>query len=49
MQTNFEKVVPFQHGGQIADFYCDFGQNLKNNFPKEKFINENWLKVGEYE
>ena len=28
--------------------HFDFGQNLKNHFPKE-FFNEIWLKVGEHE
>ena len=35
-----KKVVPFQNGGQISDFYfmsLHFGRNLKNHFPKEIF------------
>ena len=40
LQKKIENVVPFQNGGQITDFYLrhfDFGQNLKNLFPKGIF------------
>ena len=39
-KKKIENVVPFQNGGQITDFisrYFDFGQNLKNHFPKGIF------------
>ena len=50
-EKKIENVVPFQNGGQITDFYFapfDFGQYLKNHFPKGTF-NEIWLKVEEHE
>ena len=41
-------VVPFQNGGQITDFYFASFRFRKTTFPKE-FLNEIWLKEGEYE
>ena len=52
LEHNFENVVPFQNGGQITDFYfasIQFWPKFwKTTFPKE-FLNEIWVKVGEYE
>ena len=41
LQKKFENVVPFQNGGQKIPIFIlrhfDFGQNLKNHFPKGIF------------